>query len=430
MPKMRSSRRENVRATRVVALATLALLSGWAPAHAAPMTPGCLPGPLPSPPASAAVLLDTATNFGERLHLQVWRQACQDGTGSAVLMHAAPTTAAPLFCAGDFTLLQGGLQHNAVLLATLGSPRFCADLTSPTTVILDAAAGPPIPFDREQPFTLSFAGWDNGAPELIQAAVPGSADIPVTVAAAVLPGSRSVQLGTTATAFATMIATGVLPAQNCTITPVTNVQADFAFWRTDPTTNQVIGGPNAAVTIPGGGRETFLLAFMPTGAFASTGVQINFDCDNSPSAPIFQGVNTLLLSAESSPVPDLVALVATAANDGIVNLPGEAGAGAFAVATVNVGTAGQITATADTGDAAVPVSINLCQTAPDTGQCISDIGPTVGVDIGHGETPTFAVFVTGHGTVPFDPGVNRVFVRFEDATGVIRGTTSVAVRTQ
>jgi hypothetical protein len=50
--------------------------------------------------------------------------------------------------------------------------------------------------------------------------------------------------------------------------------------------------------------------------------------------------------------------------------------------------------------------------------------------IGASETPTFAFFVTGTGTVPFDPAVNRVFVRFKDAGGITRGSTSVAVRTQ
>ena len=413
----------------VVALAALALLAGWVPAHANPISPGCLPNPLPAPPASPAVTLDTATNFGEGMHVQVWRQACQDGTGSAVLMQAVPTTASPLLCSGDFTLLQGGLQHNAVLLPALGSVRLCADLNSAATVILDAAAGPPIAFDREQAFTLSFAGWDSGAPKVIQAGVPGAADIPVTLVAAVLPGSRSVQTGAIATAFATLIATGLLPAQNCMITPVTPIPATFEFWRTDPT-NQVIGGPNAPVTIAGGGLQTFLLTFAPGQAFPPTTVQINFDCDDTPSAPIYQGVNTLLLSAESSPVPDIVALVATVNNDGIVNVPGETGAGAFAVATVNVGTGAQITARADTGDAPIPVSLGLCQTDPGTGQCISDIGPSATVDVGPGQTPTFAVFVTGHGTVPFDPGRNRAFVRFEDTAGTIRGTTSVAVRTQ
>jgi hypothetical protein len=40
------------------------------------------------------------------------------------------------------------------------------------------------------------------------------------------------------------------------------------------------------------------------------------------------------------------------------------------------------------------------------------------------------VFVTGSAAVPDLPGVNRVFVTFTDAGGVLRGETSVAVRTQ
>ena len=106
------------------------------------------------------------------------------------------------------------------------------------------------------------------------------------------------------------------------------------------------------------------------------------------------------------------------------------GAGAFAVATVNVGITSTITASADTGAASLPIAVTLCRTNASTGQCISPIGPTVTLSILANETPTFAIFVQGSGTVPFDPAHSRIFVRFKDDGGVVRCATSVAVRTQ
>jgi hypothetical protein len=73
---------------------------------------------------------------------------------------------------------------------------------------------------------------------------------------------------------------------------------------------------------------------------------------------------------------------------------------------------------------------NLCQTNSATGQCISAIGPNVTTQINVNATPTFGIFVQGNGNVPFDPAANRIFVRFRDGSGVTRGSTSVAVRTQ
>ena len=102
----------------------------------------------------------------------------------------------------------------------------------------------------------------------------------------------------------------------------------------------------------------------------------------------------------------------------------------FSVATANQGVSAAITVSADTGGVALPLSIALCQTNSATGQCISAISTTVTLQINAGTTPTFGVFVTGQGVVPFDPAHNRVFLRFRDAGGVERGATSVAVRTQ
>lgn len=61
------------------------------------------------------------------------------------------------------------------------------------------------------------------------------------------------------------------------------------------------------------------------------------------------GLNTLLFSASAMPVSDIIALAATLNKDGIVNVPGTNGTGAFAVAAVNVVATETITASADTG---------------------------------------------------------------------------------
>ena len=251
-----------------------------------------------------------------------------------------------------------------------------------------------------------------------------------SVVAALLPSSRSVQVGVPATAFATVINTGQGIAASCSIAPLTNVPAIFQYQTTDPATNQVTGFPNTPANIAAGAPQSFVFAITPTAPIAPTDVQFSFDCANSEPAPINVGLNTLLLSGSSTPVPDIVALAATTTNDGIVNVPGTTGTGAFAVATVNVGASGNITASADTGSATLPVNISLCQTDPATGQCISVIGPSVTTTINANATPTFGIFLQGNGNVPFDPAVNRIFVRFKDGGGVTRGSTSVAVRTQ
>jgi hypothetical protein len=129
-------------------------------------------------------------------------------------------------------------------------------------------------------------------------------------------------------------------------------------------------------------------------------------------------------------VADIVALAATLNNDGIVNIPGTNGTGAFAVAAVNVGAGDNLTVSADTGGAILPVNIFICQTDPQTGACFSPLASSVTTTILSNETPTFGLFVAAGGDVSFVPETNRIFVRFKDSSNVTRGLTSVAVRTQ
>jgi glucose/arabinose dehydrogenase len=254
--------------------------------------------------------------------------------------------------------------------------------------------------------------------------------LPPSLVAAVLPSSRSVQVGTTATAFATIINAGSVTATACRISLLTSLPATFSYQTTNPATNQVIGAPNTPVNITAGAAQSYVFALTPSAPIAPTDVQLSFDCTNTDPAPINTGLNTLLLSASTTPVPDIVALAVTPTNDGIVNILATNGTGALAVATVNVGATGTITASADTGSATLPVNISLCQTNPATGQCISGIGSTMTTTINANATPTFGIFVQGSGNVPFDPAANRIFVRFKDGGDVTRGSTSVAARTQ
>jgi len=173
-----------------------------------------------------------------------------------------------------------------------------------------------------------------------------------------------------------------------------------------------------------------VISMRPTAAFESTDVQFAFNCANTDLAPTIVGLNTVLLTASSTPVPDLVALAATLGNDGIVSIARVTGTGVFSVATTNVGTGGTITVSADTGAATLPLTLSVCETNPATGACEAPPAPSVTRVINGQQTPTFGIFVTGTGTVPFDPAGSRIFVRLKDANGVTRGSTSVAVRTE
>jgi len=248
---------------------------------------------------------------------------------------------------------------------------------------------------------------------------------------AVLPSSRSPQVGgTPATAFATIINAGPGGATGCGIAPVTFLPGTFVYQTTNPATNALTGTANTPVNIAAGASQSFVFAETPAAPFPSNFVEFGFACGNANAAPIEFGLDTLIYSASATPVPDIVALSATAQNDGILHITGTTGSNAFAVATVNVGASGWITAIAGTGGVTLPLTISLCQTNPMTGQCTSSVGSSVTTTINANATPTFAIFATASGVVPFAPQTNRIFVGFSDAGGTVRGSTSVAVETQ
>lgn len=254
----------------------------------------------------------------------------------------------------------------------------------------------------------------------------------IRLAAAALPLSRSVLVGVPATTFVSVINPGIITAESVAfeldaLPGGAKPAAMLQFQTTDPQTNQLVGTANAPVNIPAKGIQSFLVTVTPTEAFAPTDVRFDISGPNA-QAGITAGLNTLLLSASTAPVADVVAIAVTLDANGIASVPGPPGFTAFSVATINLGAGGTITATADTGNAVLPLDLFLCRTDPATARCETDVAPNIATQMDAGSTSTFAVFVTAHAIVPYDPEAHRIFVRFSDASGTTRGATSVAVR--
>jgi YVTN family beta-propeller protein len=259
----------------------------------------------------------------------------------------------------------------------------------------------------------------------------GAAQPASTLLSAILPGGRSVQIGTTATVFATVLNTGAAALDNCRILLPSSAPAGMSlvYETTDPATNAITSGPNPLVSIPGNGAQTFVLAFQGTDATLDPGQPLLDVCDGTTYAPITLGLNTVDLQFSATPIPDVIVLAATVQNNGIVEVPlSSQQEGAFAIASDNIGAPATLTVSADTGAATLPVTVTLCQTTAD-GQCQAPPAPTVTLDDATDATPTFSVFVAASGAIPLAPGTARIFVRFLDGGGVSHGSTSVAVET-
>jgi lactonase family protein with 7-bladed beta-propeller len=248
---------------------------------------------------------------------------------------------------------------------------------------------------------------------------------------AVLPLSRSHQIGTFLTAFATIINAGPGPVQQCRVAPPGTVPpglGPFVFQTTDPATNAATGTPNTPANIPAGGQQTFVFGFTPTLPIPETSLAMNFLCENTVAAASIPGVTDLTLVTDVNPVPDTIALIATVSGDGVVRIAGSTGLQLFAIGTANVGSAGTITVSADTGGQRLPVTVTVCETDA-LGSCTASPVPSVTVQYEAGTTRSFAFFASANGSIVFNPAVNRVFARLIDASGTTRGSTSAAVCT-
>jgi hypothetical protein len=259
----------------------------------------------------------------------------------------------------------------------------------------------------------------------------GTAPTPASLVAAVLPGSRSVEVGATATVFGIMLNSGSTTLTDCQIALSSGAPSGLtlAYQQTNAS-NQLISSPNTPATIAGNGSQNFLLSFKSTSAFSVTSLPLVFSCTGSQPAPSTPGVNTVDLLFSSTPIPDIIALAAVAGGNGIVTVPySTGGAAAFAVDSIDVGTAGTLTVQVDTGAATLPLTVVACPTNPSTGACLSPPAASFQQAYQPNASQTYSVFLSASGSIAFAPATARVFLRFLDSSGASHGSTSVAVET-
>lgn len=276
------------------------------------------------------------------------------------------------------------------------------------------------------------------------AVLPEILPAPPTLFAAILPGSSlAVVGGAPATVFATLINAGPAALSGCSVglTLGDSQLISLDYQQTDPATNALIGTPNTPFTVPGNnGTASLMLSFTGTLSFAgTTPFPVNdpalapvFGCTNGATrtaVPLIPGVDTLDLNLWLQPMPDIVALAA--ATGGVLTIPSAAGTGAFALASIDAGSAavGAITVTPAPADASLLLTLTICPTNPATAACTAPPAASTEIEYAANGTQTYSVFATAHGAITFAPATARVYVRFTDVLGNELGSTSVAVQT-
>jgi hypothetical protein len=273
-------------------------------------------------------------------------------------------------------------------------------------------------------YYIAVDGWfgDSGNAQVsLTSTTPVSA-----LVAAVLPSSRSIQLGGLASAFATVINASIASAQDCRVRLLTELPATFAFSRTVAATNRILPDTrDVPFEIAAGAQQSLVLEFDPSAPIASTDVLLSFDCGNTLPAPIVPGLNTIRLAASVDAVADVLAISASFIPGVVLASPDAAGV--FAVSAINIGAGETLTANVEASTDMAIETLGICESSPATGACLMPLRHEA--VLGNGVIRTYTVHVHPSAVLPFDPARRRLNVIFRNSAGEIRGSTGVAVAT-
>ncbi len=246
---------------------------------------------------------------------------------------------------------------------------------------------------------------------------------------AVLPNARSITVGQPATAFMTVINTGPGNGTSCGITlPNTDFAGGFSYQTTDAV-NQTTGSADTPVDIAASSSQNFVFAVTPSEELSAQVLTPLASCAEGTSSLVTTGVNTFLLSSAFIEPADMLSISLTLSGNGVIEMTSSSDTGFVTLATASIGANATLTLNVGDGGANLPLTATVCETDPVTAVCLATPTSQLTFNSVNGETRTFAAFVTATGDIPFAPGQNRLFLSFDDANGVSRGGTSVAVRT-
>ncbi|QNL19264.1 hypothetical protein HXX25_08035 [Hyphobacterium sp. CCMP332] len=242
-----------------------------------------------------------------------------------------------------------------------------------------------------------------------------------------LPSSRSVAVGETATVFGTALSS--VPQTDCELVLGEGAPGASLSWQLLDASNQPTGAAanahfpltGASSVNPGGVPQNLLVAISSPVPLNNADVDIFTRCANTAQNasfdfyrnPLFPGVNTLLLNVSAAPTPDILVIGQTLSGDGYVNLPTAGARRPAAIAAVNIGAAGTVTVSANTGDTPLPVTLNLCET-DSNGVCIGNRAESLEVIFANNQVRTFNVYVQSNGQqgIANLPGLARVYFEF------------------
>ena len=244
--------------------------------------------------------------------------------------------------------------------------------------------------------------------------------------ASVLPGARSVANTNPATLLMTVSNSGTTDATRCSVrASVRSGAAPNLSWAILQN-GMPSGMPDASFSVPAGGRTDLVLA--ATGADANFFAGFRAVCDAGVESRIYPGVNTAALRFATGHT-DIIPIIATPSNDGIIRFNSQSRSAAFSIAAVNIGIEGPVRVSGDRVgfSAAGQVRTLVCETGTD-GVCLAPRSSSIDVTLG--TTPRFFSFILqladGH-SAPFIPQALRYEVRLEDQTNSGVAATTAAL---